>query len=89
MGIFDGILICTDLDGTLLANDKSISDENLRAIEYFKENGGYFTFVTGRTPFYTADGWGNRTFEVSFAALPPLGRLRHYRGYKNRSVKPK
>ena len=51
MGKFDGILICTDLDGTLLRNDKSISAENYEAIEYFKREGGYFTFVTGRMPY--------------------------------------
>ena len=51
MGKFDGILICTDLDGTLLRNDKTISDENREAIEYFKREGGYFTFVTGRMYF--------------------------------------
>ena len=51
MGLFDGILICTDLDGTLLRNDKSISQENLRAIEHFKAEGGFFTFITGRMPF--------------------------------------
>lgn len=52
MGKFDGILICTDLDGTLLKNDKTVSEENLRAIEYFKREGGIFTFVTGRLPYY-------------------------------------
>lgn len=46
---FDGIMITTDLDGTLLRNDKSVSPENLAAIEYFKENGGTFTFITGRS----------------------------------------
>lgn len=51
MGIFSGILICTDLDGTLLKNDGTISDENLSAIEYFKQEGGVFTFITGRMPF--------------------------------------
>ena len=50
MGKFDGILICTDLDGTLLKKDKTISAENYAAIEYFKREGGYFTFVTGRVP---------------------------------------
>ncbi len=55
MGIFDGILICTDLDGTILKKDKSISEENLKAIEYFKERGGIFTFVTGRMPYYICD----------------------------------
>lgn len=53
MGKFDKILICTDLDGTLLKNDKSISKENMDAIEYFKQNGGYFTFITGRMPFFS------------------------------------
>ena len=47
---FEGILICTDLDGTLLKNDKTISRENLEAIEYFKSEGGKFTFITGRMP---------------------------------------
>ena len=51
MGKFDGILICTDLDGTLLRNDKTISEENREAIEYFKGEGGYFTFITGRMYF--------------------------------------
>ena len=45
---FEGILIATDLDGTLLRKDKSVSEENKKAIEYFKENGGYFTVITGR-----------------------------------------
>ena len=47
---FDGILMVTDLDGTLLRNDKSVSEENLRAIEYFKSQGGTFSFITGRIP---------------------------------------
>ncbi len=49
---FEGILICTDLDGTLLKNDKSVSSENLEAIEYFKSEGGAFTFITGRMPYF-------------------------------------
>ena len=53
MAKFDGILICTDLDGTLLKKDKTVSRENLDAIEYFKANGGYFTYVTGRMPFFS------------------------------------
>ena len=51
MGKFDGILICTDLDGTLYKNDKTISEKNKAAIEYFKREGGSFTFVTGRLPY--------------------------------------
>jgi len=47
---FEGYLFTTDLDGTLLRYDKSISKENLDAIEYFKSEGGLFTFITGRIP---------------------------------------
>ena len=52
---FEGILITTDLDGTLLRDDKTISKENLDAIEYFKENGGKFTFITGRPVVIVGD----------------------------------
>ena len=52
---FEGMLICTDLDGTLLRGDKTISRENLEAIEYFKSEGGYFTFITGRMPYFAID----------------------------------
>ena len=54
MGKFDGILFCTDLDGTIFKNDKTISCENIEAIEYFKKEGGYFTFITGRLPYYVS-----------------------------------
>ena len=52
MSKFDGILICTDLDGTLLNSHRKVSRENTEAIEYFKSEGGYFTFITGRMPFF-------------------------------------
>ena len=45
---FEGMLFCTDLDGTLYANDKTVSKENMDAISYFKAEGGLFTFITGR-----------------------------------------
>lgn len=46
---FEGILICTDLDGTLLTTgDKRLTEENKKAIEYFMQEGGYFTYATGR-----------------------------------------
>ena len=55
MGKFDGLLICTDLDGTLLGSDRKISKENIEAIEYFKSEGGLFTFITGRMPCLVDD----------------------------------
>jgi len=48
---FEGILLCTDLDDTLLTTGtKLLTDENRRAIEYFMAEGGNFTFATGRVP---------------------------------------
>jgi len=52
---FDGMLFCTDLDGTLYSSDKTVSKENLDAIEYFKSEGGLFTFITGRMPIISKD----------------------------------
>ena len=49
MGKFDGLLLCTDMDNTILTTDKRISEENKSAIEYFKSEGGLFSFATGRT----------------------------------------
>lgn len=45
---FDGITIVSDMDGTLLKEDKTISQKNLDAIRYFQENGGSFTIASGR-----------------------------------------
>ena len=45
---FEGIIILSDLDGTLLGSEHKIPDRNREKIEYFKQNGGYFTFNTGR-----------------------------------------
>ncbi|MBE6551658.1 MAG: HAD family phosphatase [Ruminococcaceae bacterium] len=51
---FEGILFISDLDGTLMNSEHKLSAENSMAIEYFKENGGLFTFVTGRMPCTSA-----------------------------------
>ncbi len=45
---FQGITIVSDMDGTLLTEEKSISQNNLNAIRYFRENGGNFTIASGR-----------------------------------------
>jgi Cof subfamily protein (haloacid dehalogenase superfamily) len=52
---FEGLLFCSDLDGTLYTSQKTVSKENLDAIEYFKSEGGLFTFVTGRVPQTVTD----------------------------------
>ena len=48
--MFDGYLILSDIDGTITEGGDHISEENLRALHRFMENGGYFTLGTGRTP---------------------------------------
>ncbi len=51
MGKFDGILICSDIDGTFTGSEEIIL-ENKKAVEYFKKEGGKFTFTTGRNVDY-------------------------------------
>ncbi len=48
MGKFDGIMILTDLDGTLLDSKTEVSQDNIDAISYFKKEGGLFSISTGR-----------------------------------------
>lgn len=69
MGKFSGILICTDLDGTLYRSDKTISRENKEATEYFKSEGGLFTFVTGRLPYYSMDAYRAAQPNVPFSCI--------------------
>ena len=69
MGKFDGILICTDLDGTLYRKDKTISRENKDAIEYFKSEGGLFTFITGRMPYYSTDAYNKARPNAPFGCI--------------------
>lgn len=51
MGKFDGILICSDWDGTLFTGE-CVPEGSVRAIKYFQDNGGRFTLCSGRPPFY-------------------------------------
>ncbi len=55
MGIFDGILLCTDMDGTLTDSTSTLSEKNAAAIRFFQREGGLFTVATGRHPFYIRD----------------------------------
>jgi len=51
MGKFDGVLICSDVDGTF-AQGKHVPESNLKAIEAFQSEGGKFTLGTGRAAGY-------------------------------------
>ena len=48
MGIFDGCLLASDIDGTLLLSDY-LPQKNIEKIEYFIREGGAFALATGRT----------------------------------------
>lgn len=48
MGKFDGYLLVSDMDATLLTDEHIVSPKNRQAIEYFIENGGLFTVASGR-----------------------------------------
>lgn len=50
MGKFDGVLLCSDLDDTLLDSEKRISKDNKDALERFMSEGGHFAYATGRVP---------------------------------------
>lgn len=48
MGKFDGVLLATDFDDTYFPESGALPPENLKAVEYFKSEGGTFTIATGR-----------------------------------------
>jgi HAD superfamily hydrolase (TIGR01484 family) len=60
MGKFDGIAILTDLDGTFLGKGGRMVERNVKAIEYFKAEGGLFSLSTGRMHY----GLGKMVFDV-------------------------
>lgn len=45
---FSKIVLMTDLDGTLLTDDKQIHPSDMAAINRFRDGGGVFTMATGR-----------------------------------------
>ena len=49
---FENILIASDLDGTFFGSRTHLVERNLDRIKYFCENGGRFTFATGRLPLF-------------------------------------
>lgn len=57
MGIFDGVLLASDFDNTLIYTEEALrsgapvpelSEKNRAALEHFMEEGGHFTVATGR-----------------------------------------
>ena len=66
MGFFDGCILASDIDGTLLL-DGRIPKNNLEKIEWFKSEGGIFTLSTGRTVNAT-----KYSYELSHANAPVI-----------------
>lgn len=64
MGLFDGCLLVSDIDGTLL-HDGFIPQNNIEAIEWFKSEGGIFTIATGRAVVAAKS-----SYELSHANAP-------------------
>ncbi len=54
MGRFEGILLCSDLDGTI-ASEKDVPERNLQALWYFQSEGGRFSLFTGRPAGYESN----------------------------------
>ncbi len=50
MGKYQGLVLCADVDGTLINEENKVPKENLEAIEYFQAHGGKFTIASGRAP---------------------------------------
>lgn len=48
MAKFDDIIIVTDLDGTFFDDNSKPTKNNIEAVKYFTQNGGHFSFSTGR-----------------------------------------
>lgn len=57
----EGILLVSDMDGTLLNANKHVSPQNLRALKRFVAKGGLFTIATGRI---------NKSVEPYLSSLP-------------------
>lgn len=53
-------LVATDLDGTIVRSDGTISERTVRALETVEAAGGYVVFVTGRPP-----RWMDRVAEAT------------------------
>lgn len=49
MGKFDGVLIATDYDDTLVDRKKQVPRRTLDALDYFTREGGRFTIASGRS----------------------------------------
>lgn len=66
---FEKIFIASDLDGTYFNSRTAIVQRNVERVQYFCENGGHFTFATGRLPIFIRKHIPNAAPLISFPAV--------------------
>lgn len=66
---FENIFIASDLDGTFFGSKTHLVERNLEKIKYFCDNGGLFTFATGRLPLFIKRPVPNPENIVNFPAV--------------------
>ena len=62
---FENIIIASDLDGTFLSSECGEVKRNIEKIKYFTENGGLFTFATGRIALHVQNALPNAASYVN------------------------
>ena len=70
---FENIVIASDLDGTYFATGTKLVERNLERVRYFCDNGGHFTFATGRLPIFTRKVMPNAHELVNMPAVTGNG----------------
>lgn len=70
---FENIVIASDLDGTYFADGTKLVPRNLEKVEYFCNNGGHFTFATGRLPIFMRKAMPNANELVNLPAVTGNG----------------
>lgn len=68
MGIFDGCLLASDIDGTFITHD-SVPQRNIDAVKHFMAEGGKFTFATGRCVDACSDLYEHIGFNAPAAVI--------------------
>lgn len=91
MGKFDGILICSDWDGTL-HSPNGLLDKDIKSIRYFQNNGGIFTICSGRPLYHLEEFFDDikpNTYTVTLNGaliIDPDTKDILHKGYINKDV---
>ncbi len=70
---FKNIVIASDLDGTYFAKGAKTVERNIERVRYFCDNGGHFTFSTGRLPIYMRRSLPNAAELINMPAVTGNG----------------